>query len=241
MALITISYRRADSGADAGRICERLRKTYGKKSVVMDIDNIPYGVNFLNRMNEILNKTDILVAVVGRDWLGHEPDGTRQIDKETDFVRIEVETALKRGIPIIPVLVSRAEIPKPDDLPVPIREFTYYNGAVVDYGRDFDVHMDRLIAAMNEILRTNQVKNLTEQIEKLRRSADAFVGQERRAELRGYINGLVKSADELLSKERKIELNFSLKPKSMSKGMKYALIGGGIFILLVLIGLFGGG
>ena len=208
----------------------------------MDIDNIPYGVNFLDAMHELLNRTDILIAVVGRDWLGREADGTRKIDNETDFVRIEVETALKRGIPVIPVLVANATIPKPEELPESIRSFTYHSGAEVDYGRDFDAHMDRLIAAMRVLLREKQAVALREQIQKFWKTADELVSEQRRTELRNYVNGLVKSADELLSKDHKIEFKIPrLKSEGgMSKGVKYALIGGGIVILLILISSLGG-
>jgi hypothetical protein len=54
-----------------------------------------------------------------RPWLGgrRSEDGTRRLDDPDDFVRLELEAALARGIRVIPVLVDRAPLPRSDSLP----------------------------------------------------------------------------------------------------------------------------
>ena len=64
-------------------------------------------------------------------------------------MRIEIETTLKRGIPVVPVLVNGATMPEPDDLPDAIRDLSFHNAAEVDSGRDFHQHMDRLIQSLD--------------------------------------------------------------------------------------------
>ena len=81
----------------------------------MDIDNIPFGKDFRVHISEAIVQSDILLVIVGRGWLGARA-GNRRIDDETDFVRLEVETALSNGIPIIPVLVGSARMPQPAQL-----------------------------------------------------------------------------------------------------------------------------
>jgi hypothetical protein len=80
MPKITVSYRRADSGVITGRIRDRLALRYGEDSIFMDIDNIPFGMDFRKNIAEALDKNQILVAVIGPDWLGKTADGRRRID-----------------------------------------------------------------------------------------------------------------------------------------------------------------
>jgi hypothetical protein len=149
---LVVSYRRSDSDAMAGRIRDRLSQSFGDASVFMDIDNIPFGADFRSQIMNALQATDILIAIVGNEWLGAKGGVTRRIDDENDPVRIEVETALRRGIPVVPVLVLGAKMPEPSELPECIREFSFRNAAEVQAGRDFNQHMDRLIHSLDRVL-----------------------------------------------------------------------------------------
>jgi hypothetical protein len=64
---------------------------------------------------------------------------------------VEVEAALDRRIPVIPLLVGGAMMPEPKLLPDSIREFAYRNAVDIDSGRDFDHHMNGLIQAMDRM------------------------------------------------------------------------------------------
>jgi hypothetical protein len=154
MPKIIISYRRADSGVITGRIRDRLAQHYGQDSIFMDIDNIPFGMDFRKNIAEALAKNDLLLAVIGPDWLGSAPSGPARVHDPDDPVRIEVETALQRGIPTIPVLVGGANMPKADDLPDTLKSLSFHNAAEVDSGRDFHAHMDRLIRSMDAALKS---------------------------------------------------------------------------------------
>src|SRR5882724_19863 len=129
MPKILISYRRADSDAIAGRIRDRLAGSYGDDSVFMDIDDIPFGIDFRQHIKEALARNDVLIVVVGPRWLGAAKGGPHRIHEETDPVRVEVETALTRGIPVIPLLVHGANMPRASDLPDGLKEFAYRNAA----------------------------------------------------------------------------------------------------------------
>jgi hypothetical protein len=123
MPRLSISYRRSDSEAITGRIFDRLIRHYGRKSVFRDVDNVPVGVDFRSHIQDVLQQSDVLLAVVGPNWRGSTPEGGARIDEDSDQVRIEVETALKKGIPVIPVLVGRGEIPSPAQLPDSLKQF----------------------------------------------------------------------------------------------------------------------
>jgi len=152
MATILISYRRSDSKGISGRIFDKLSEHFGAESLFMDVDNIPFGIDFREHIADILARSDILIAVVGPDWAGRKEDGTRRIDDEADLVRVEVEAALQRGIPVIPVLVDGAPMPPPSDLPESLKSFAFRNAAEIDTGRDFHAHMDRLIRSMEQLI-----------------------------------------------------------------------------------------
>jgi hypothetical protein len=151
MPSIILSYRRSDSDVIAGRMHDRLASHYGTNSVFMDIDSIPFGLDFREHIKSALLQNDILIAVIGPNWIGGSGDNSRIFD-ETDPVRIEVETALQRSIPVVPVLVRGAIMPKPSELPEGLKGLAYRNAAIVDGGRDFHQHMDRLIRSMDGLL-----------------------------------------------------------------------------------------
>jgi len=154
MPKIIISYRRSDSDAIAGRIRDRLVSDYGRNSIFMDIDNIPFGTDFREHIQKAIAQNDLLLAIVGPKWSGVAKGGRARIDDEMDLVRIEIETAMKEGIPVIPVLVNGAKMPKPEELPASLKDFSFKNAADVDTGRDFHQHMDRLVRSINKLLNT---------------------------------------------------------------------------------------
>jgi hypothetical protein len=149
---IMMCYRRADSDAMTGRIRDRLLEHFGEKSVFMDIDDIPIGTDFRSHITKSLNSADIVITIVGKDWLGSQGGAGRRIDDENDPVRTEVEIALQRGIPLVPVLVSGAKMPEPSELPASIKEFSFRNAAEVESGIDFRPHMERLIHSLDRLL-----------------------------------------------------------------------------------------
>lgn len=156
MAKITISYRRDDSMDITGRIFDRLTSRYGRETVFRDIDSIPPGLDFREHIQASIEDSDVLMVVVGPRWMGGSRHGHPRIHAETDYVRIEVEAALNRHIPVIPLLVGGADMPQPSQLPENILEFAYRNAVQIASGRDFDHHMNGLIRATDKILLSAQ-------------------------------------------------------------------------------------
>jgi hypothetical protein len=148
---IVMSYRRKDSQSTTRAIFERLEHEFGVGSVFMDV-NIPLGTDFRAYIDDILKQCDILIAVVGRKWLGGKRNGQARILDEDDFVRLEIETAIQRKTVIIPVLVDGASMPTKAHLPVSMREFAFRHAAKVDTGRDFPGHMNVLIEGIRQAL-----------------------------------------------------------------------------------------
>ena len=122
-----VSYRRADASAYAGRIYDRIAEHFGRGSVFIDVDSIDAGVDFQRRIEEVLSDSAAVVAVIGQEWEGRRPDGTRRIDDATDLVRVEIAMALARGIPVVPVVVDGRTMPTEADLPEDMRRLYRHN------------------------------------------------------------------------------------------------------------------
>jgi hypothetical protein len=173
MSRITISYRRDDSGVITGRIFDRLAAHYGREAVFRDIDNIPPGVDFRKHISDILDASDIVLAIVGPRWVGPRA-GQSRLANAADPVRVEIETALRKDRPLIPVLVLRASMPRVEQLPESLQDFAYRNAVSIDAGQDFDVHIARLIRAMDRILGREAKPALENELEKIRDDNDGL-------------------------------------------------------------------
>jgi hypothetical protein len=133
---IFISYRRDDAIAWAGRLFDRLVAAFGSGRVFMDIEGgIPRGAEFGRVLDEALRTCDVLLAVIGPRWLKLHRDGAPRIAAKDDWVRNEIRTALRRGIPVIPVLVGRGKWPEAQDVPEDIRPLLMRESAEVTDGR----------------------------------------------------------------------------------------------------------
>jgi hypothetical protein len=147
---IFISYRRDDSEAMTGRIDDWLARHFGRERVFVDVDSIPLGVDFRKHLEQAVGRSGVLLAIIGQQWLdiryeAGPKQGQRRLDDPADFVRIEIQAALTRDIPVIPVLVGKATMPREEDLPEGLRPLVYRNAAEVRPGLDFRVHVARLI------------------------------------------------------------------------------------------------
>lgn len=115
---IFISYRREDSRGFTRNLYECLAKKLGHETVFRDLDSIPAGETFKQYIERELAQCKILIAVIGPTWLNiADRDGKRRLDDPKDRVRLEIEYALNRGIPVIPLLVNDTRMPPSDELP----------------------------------------------------------------------------------------------------------------------------
>jgi hypothetical protein len=143
---VFISYRRDDSADITGRIYDRLIQHFSRDIVFKDVDSIPLGIDFRQHLENALSQCRVLLAIMGDDWMGSERvGGKRRIDDPRDHLRLELEVALGRNIPVIPVLVRKASIPAEDQLPTSLRSLAYRNGIQIRPDPDFHGDMDRLI------------------------------------------------------------------------------------------------
>jgi hypothetical protein len=174
MPKIFISYRREDSQYQADRLHAALKRVVGdpEQDIFIDVDNIPLGVDFVDHLDSKIAQCDVLLAVIGPNWLTVRDikTGQRRLDDPRDFVRIEISSALKRGVPVAPVVLDGAPFPSEADLPDDIRALTRRNGVEVRR-LSFDADVERLVRGLGLSLidphgsraAANQASNLTSQ------------------------------------------------------------------------------
>lgn len=146
MRSMFISYRRDDSQLSCDRIYGYLAPIFGVKQVFRDLDAIAGGTNFHTAIEQALSTCKVLLVVIGPTWTTiTDASGHRRLDDPNDLVRLEVETALRRGIAVLPLLVQGATPPPAATLPPSIQQLSYQNMRVVradpDFARDMQAVM----------------------------------------------------------------------------------------------------
>ncbi len=161
MSKLFISYRRSDSADATGRLYDRLKSQFGDENIFLDIHTNPFGVDFRQCIRDAVNQCEVLLAVIGDHWLDARyadgaQQGSRRLDDPQDYVRIEIESALARGIPVVPLLVGTAAMPTEEDLPDCLKELAFRHAAEARAGPYFDDHVDRLIRGLDKLLERNR-------------------------------------------------------------------------------------
>lgn len=145
---IFISYRREESAGHAGRIYDRLRERFGRGRVFMDVSAIEPGVDFVEAIDRAVGSCAVLLVIIGRRWLDcTDAAGRRRLDDPRDFIRLEVGTALRRNIRVVPVLVQDATMPGEPELPDDLKLLARRNAIEIN-----DTHWDSDLAQLVETL-----------------------------------------------------------------------------------------
>lgn len=148
MADIFLSYRRQDSQSATGRLADRLTTHFGALRVFRDHQSIVAGDDFAAAIRRSIGTSVVMLAIIGPDWLtAGDAQGGRRLDEASDFVRLEIESALLAGVPVIPVLVEGARMPAAAELPPALAGFAHCQATELSESRwNYDV--DRLIAML---------------------------------------------------------------------------------------------
>ena len=148
-----ISYRREDSSGHAGWLREALAERLGRDLVFMDIDTIEPGLDFVEVLERAVDDCDVLLVLIGKAWLTTKgADGRRRLDDPKDYHRLEVESALKRRIRVIPVLVQDATVPRAEELPPTLQTLARRHATELDDSK-WAYDIDRLSTIVKKDLK----------------------------------------------------------------------------------------
>jgi glycerophosphoryl diester phosphodiesterase len=144
---VFISYRRQETAWPARQLYELLVAELGADRVFKDVDDIEPGDDFVERIQSAVGSCQVLLALIGPQWLTVSDAKGRRLDDPEDFVRLEVETALNRDdVRVIPILVDHATMPTPQELPNGLAALTRRQAVKID-PVNFDTR--RLLRVLN--------------------------------------------------------------------------------------------
>lgn len=151
MPRIFISYRRDDTGSMVGRLFDRLADEFDHQHVFRDIYSIEGGEDFAGAIDRRLRESDVVLVLIGGEWLAPVGEGGRpRLEDPEDFVRIEIETALRLARVVIPVLVERRKVPPKRQVPDSLQPlFARQAMSLADSHFDYDV--GKLIERLHRI------------------------------------------------------------------------------------------
>lgn len=153
MGKLFISYRRDDTLDFTGRLYERLAHHFGPESIFMDVEKIGLGSDFRQMLRDAISASDAVLVIIGRQWLTiADARGRRRLESPDDYVRFEVEEALARNIPVVPVVTHGMTVPRERDLPKSIAPLAFRTGVDVRSDQHFGPDSEQLIARLTPLL-----------------------------------------------------------------------------------------
>ena len=145
MSTVFLSYRRSDTGGEAGRLAEALQHKLGQRFVFRDVVSISPGDQFDAVLEKQLATAKLALVLIGPAWL--EELKKRVTEEGTDYHHVEVATALRGGKRVIPVLLRGAALPPPGALPKDLLTLTKCQ-AITIRDESWRADVDRLIDAI---------------------------------------------------------------------------------------------
>lgn len=138
--MIFISYRREDTGGDAGWLNDTLQQLLGPGRTFFDFDQIAPGVDFQAELQRALGACAVLLALIGPRWERvQDANGQLRLSQPGDLVRLEVLEGLNSpNVRVVPVLLNRDQIPSEADLPEVLRPLIRLNAFAIRRDRWHD-------------------------------------------------------------------------------------------------------
>jgi len=154
-----VNYRRADEAQFVETLWTHFIYRYQRDNVFMDFDTLPPFADFANFIRQTVRECDVVVAIIGPRWL----DLLKEKEKhgEPDYVRIELEEALKHGKVIAPILIQGAHVPPTADIPVELRPIFAVHLPEIRAGRDLVNNVGWIMDAFEKALRERGVQKTT--------------------------------------------------------------------------------
>ena len=125
---IFINYRRDDVIGVAGRLGDSLNRYFGDGRVFRDVEGISAGANFEDVLRHTAQEADAMIVLIGPRWAAAaDAQGRPRLHDPQDWVAREIASALERGIPVYPVLIEHAQMPRAEELPEILKPLVRHN------------------------------------------------------------------------------------------------------------------
>lgn len=138
---IFINYRRDDAVGVAGRLSDSLSRYFGDGRIFRDVDGIAAGANFEEVLKSTTHAADAMIVLIGRQWATVAgPQGQPRLHDPDDWVAREIAAALEKKIPVYPVLIENAVMPRAEELPASLQPLVRHNAiSITDHRWSADV------------------------------------------------------------------------------------------------------
>ena len=156
MATIFICYRHEDCAGSAGRLYDRLKNRFPRH--LMDLD-FPGADNFENEIKTAIRSCYAVIVLIGKRWLDmKDSNRKRRLDNPEDWVRYEIEYALRKKIPLVPVLVEGGVMPRSEELPVGLKKLSKIKSIEIRHDR-FEDDLAALVRELERIIHTEETRH----------------------------------------------------------------------------------
>jgi hypothetical protein len=209
---IFVNYRRDDDPGYTQALFQKLIAAFPSDEVFMDVQGeIRPGEDFVSALEERISGCDVLLAVIGPRWLERDRSGRSRLDNEADFVRNEIDAALKQGKWVIPVLVNNGAVPSAGDLPECLRPFVRCNAGRLSH-EQFSTDCQNLITNIRSALAEAEKTRKKREIEETLRIENEQVEELAISEILAHRSLSEKLADEAV----KLDFTSTLDPDAFS-------------------------
>ncbi len=153
MARVFVSYRRADGQYGVGWLAERLRSLDSITGVETAFHDsaLRAGDDFPDALDREIAGSDLVIVVIGPEWLGDSGLGPSRIQDPDDWVVREIATAFRQGTRVMPILLGGAEHPFASQVHESIAEIARLHALPFSDGRDLDTIVDHVTSHLGEI------------------------------------------------------------------------------------------
>jgi hypothetical protein len=113
-------------------------------------------MDFVEHVESVLSSCAVMLVVIGQSWASSvDKRGRKKLDLPNDLVRAEIEGAIKRKIPLIPVLVEKAEMPDEEELPEDIQSLTRRTAIELTH-RHWEADVQELLKVIEKFVGTGK-------------------------------------------------------------------------------------
>lgn len=117
MGIVFINFRGGDAQDSAVLVDQKLSRVLGRDRVFRSSVSIEPGVAFDPELVRAASTCAVMLVVIGPNWLRVAEGSVPRIHASGDWVRIEIELALRNGARVVPILVGDTKMPSAAQLP----------------------------------------------------------------------------------------------------------------------------
>jgi len=151
-----ISYRGGDAIWAPDLVRFALAEAFGAETVFKAGIDLRAGEEYPPILEEMATRCAVMLVCIGPGWLtAQKADGTRRLDDVDDWVRREIELALRNGNYVVPLLLGTfddVQMPSARDLPTDIEALAHRQAFRLEPGGRLRITMPDLITQLADLV-----------------------------------------------------------------------------------------